>query len=159
VNLELDKAIQHLSNYFVEATDNSGNPIYLLDDKEYNMVQISRKQPDGEHKVEPGYDLRISQYNIEDVMDLVIAELNQEAYNNLAGELGLDATRIHLVKHGAEWKAYLMIYPISVINSLTLTEDKDSGGYERVEAGIKKSGLGINLKTGKFIKYGFDETT
>jgi len=156
---DMDKAIQHLSNYFVEATDNSGNPIYLLDDKEYNMVQISRKQPDGEHKVEPGYDLRISQYNIEDVMDLVIAELNQEAYNNLAGELGLDATRIHLVKHGAEWKAYLMIYPISVINSLTLTEDKDSGGYERVEAGIKKSGLGINLKTGKFIKYGFDETT
>lgn len=153
-----------LNAYFAEARDKNNDPIYLIDpgDESFNMVQAS-KSNDGT-KNEPGYDLIIGQYDMSDCLHVRFTEFNTEALDKLNEFIGQNIKKIFLLQDGeGEWRAYLMAYPIETIKSMTLCEEKsewasndwakDDGGYSTVGVEFEKSGLGINLMTGQFIKY------
>lgn len=153
-----------LNAYFVEARDENNEPIYLIDpnDESFDMVQISHDN-DGS-KSEPGYDLIVGQYDMNDCIHVRFTEFNTEALDKLNEFIGQNIKKIFLLQDGeGEWRAYLMAYPIETIKSMTLCEEKsewasndwakDDGGYSTVGVEFEKSGLGVNLMTGQFIKY------
>lgn len=153
-----EKKSDYLAKYFMQAIDNTtGEKIYILNDDKFNIVGES--QPHNGDKSGPGWDLVISQYNLEQCLHVRFQEFNSEALAPLRDALGTEFGKVYLVPDKeSSWKAYLMVYPIEVIDSMSLctrTDSwaKDSGGYEKVEVGLKKSGLGINLMTGQFVKY------
>lgn len=150
------QAVGILDGLFMPAVDQEGNEVYMLEDIE-DLICVSKSQ--GENAVnEPGKDLRIKQYNIDDAIDLRFVEFNKDAYRQLSGELGLDSRKIHLIKCDGEWRAYLMEYPVHSLYSLKMSEARNSG-HDMVEATLKKSGIGVNLKTGKLVKYRYDTST
>ena len=153
-----------LNAYFIEARDESNEPIYLIDpdDDSYDMVQVSKAN--GGSYNEPGYDLIIGQYDMEDCLHVRFMEFNTAALDKLNEFIGQNIKKIFLLQDGeGEWRAYLMAYPIETIKSMTLCEEKsewasndwakDDGGYSTVGVEFEKSGLGVNLMTGQFIKY------
>lgn len=148
-----EKRASTLDNYFVRAEDTNGNPITLinLEDKDFNIVDIS-KVNDGTHN-EPGYDMVIGQYDMNDCIHVCALEFNQEALNKLQ-VLGLETSRIFLVQDkGSTWRGYLMEYPVHTLNKF-----KDNGD-DTVTASLSGSGLGVNIMTGKFLKYEWDSTS
>lgn len=141
-----------LANYFYKAEDINGNPITLVDkdDESYDLITTSKPNNDPNINI-PGYDLIVGQYDMVDCIHIRFTEFNSDAYDKLNKLLGQETCRMYLVpdEKGA-WKAYLMEYPIHVINELS----HDS--YDKVSVEFAESGLGVNLMTGKFIKYGVD---
>ena len=149
---EPDKTNQQrlLANYFCQAKDNNGEYITLIDrdDETYDLIQDSAAND--EDKNELGYDLIIGQYDMEDCIHVRFTEFNQEAYNALNKFVGQDTGRFFLVaSDDGSWKAYLMQYPVYTINTMTDLQNEDN----EVMVDFKKSGLGINIMTGKFVKY------
>lgn len=152
-----EKKTGELNAYFASAIDENGDPIYLIDpdDEAFDIIKTSRENNDLINR--PGYDLIIGQKDLKDCIRLRFKEFDDDAValfeNYFAGE------NIYLLKDKQDgWRAYLMTYPIEVIDEMKLcdrAEDwaKDKSGAENVEVTLKKSGLGINIKTGQFIKY------
>lgn len=153
-----------LNAYFAEARDENNDPIYLIDpdDESFDMVQESK--PNDGSKNEPGYDLIIGQYDMDDCIHVRFSEFNQATLDKLNEFIGQNIKKIWLLQDGeGEWRAYLMAYPIETIKSMTLCENKnawsgfdwakDDGGYSTVGVEFEKSGLGVNIMTGQFIKY------
>ena len=160
-NIKDSKKAAEFNAYFTSAVDKNGDPIYLIDpdDKDYDIIRDSRPNPGTENR--PGYDLMIDQDDLTRALDVRFTEFDSVAYELL--EKYISAENIYLLHDSdGEWRAYLMVYPIDVVDSLKLcnrSEDwaKDDGGFENVEVTFKKSGLGINIKTGQFVKYKYDE--
>lgn len=153
-----------LNAYFVEARDENDEPIYLIDpdDPDFDIIQTS-KSNDGSHNY-PGYDLIVGQYDLDDCLHVRFTEFNQDVIKKLNTFVGQNIQKTWLLQDGeGEWRAYLMAYPVETIKSMTLCEEKgewasndwakDDGGYSTVGVEFEKSGLGINLMTGQFIKY------
>lgn len=153
-----------LNAYFVEARDENDEPIYLIDpdDPDFDIIQTS-KSNDGNHNY-PGYDLIVGQYDLDDCLHVRFTEFNQDVIEKLNTFIGQNIQKTWLLQDGeGEWRAYLMAYPIETIKSMTLCEEKsewasndwakDAGGYSTVGVEFEKSGLGVNLMTGQFIKY------
>lgn len=141
VNVEL------LNNYFSPAVDEDNKPVYLIDleDEEYDIIKNSRTNSGD--KDEPGYDLILDQYN-EDVLKVRFTEFDSSAYDKLNELIGLNVNKYLFVNSGkSDWRVYIMEYPISVIDELT------DNGDNTVNVSFKESGLGINIKTGSFVKY------
>lgn len=140
------KNVKGLSDYFEPALDKNGKQITLIDkDKpEYDIIANSKQNND--YRVELGYDLIINQYE-KPVLHVRFLEFNQEALNNLNKVIGLNTSRYYLVKDGdASWKAFLMEYPVYMIGKMT-------NNGNNVDIGFQQSGVGLNLNTGKLIKY------
>lgn len=152
--------VNYLNNYFSPALDADGNPITLIDseDDSFNIVKVSEPNESGEYKL--GLDMWLAQDDIEDCLRVRFQEFNEDAVTRLKEYIG--DHKFYIVPDGdGSWKAYLMEYPIDTINTMSLctrSDDwaKDSGGYENVEVGLKRSGLGINLMTGQFVKYKYE---
>ena len=139
-----------LNNYFCAAVDSNNEPLYLidLDDDSYNLIDVSESN-DGS-KNEPGYDLILSQYD-EEVLKVRFTEFNAEAFDKLNALIGLNPDKYKFAHSGkTDWRVYLMEYPVSVIDSFEENADGD------IDVTFEKSGLGINLFTGQFVKYETD---
>ena len=139
-----------LSNYFVRALDKNGNPVKLVadDDHSYDLFADSKDNTDANVDV-VGKDLVIQQYK-EDVLSLKFHEFNYGTYEKLQDLIGLNQGKYIFYQSDSGWIAYLMEYPVSVVNKMT------DNGDDTVAVDFEKSGLGINFQTGKFIKYDSD---
>ena len=139
-----------LANYFCKAKDDKGNNITLIDAEDQTFDLIQQSKPNDGSKNEPGYDLVIGQYDMEDCIHVRFTEFSQEAYDVLDKFVGQGSSRYFLVpSHDGSWKAYLMQYPVYTINTMTDLRNENN----EVMVDFKKSGLGINLMTKQFVKY------
>ena len=139
-----------LANYFCKAKDDKGNNITLIDAEDQTFDLIQQSKPNDGSKNEPGYDLVIGQYDMEDCIHVRFTEFSQEAYDILDKFVGQGSSRYFLVpSHDGSWKAYLMQYPVYTINTMTDLRNENN----EVMVDFKKSGLGINLMTKQFVKY------
>lgn len=135
-----------LNEYFTLAKDENGNKITLFEDTEENNI-IAVSKPNPGDKAEPGYDMIVGQSDLTDAIRVKFVEFNSEAYDKFNTLVGLDTSKMFLAKDSQGcWKAYLMEYPIYII-------DKFTNNGDNVDVKFQKSRLGINLKTGKFVKY------
>lgn len=169
-----------LQSYFTEAyeceRDSNGNPIeggetypiFLIDEKDsyggeaddvedYNIITTSKENPDGSHS-ELGYDMSVDQdfgeEIVEDMIRLRFTEFNEKALDKLKELTDCDAYYLCKDSKGG-WKAFYMVYPIEVIDRM----EENPLNKEEVNITTKKSGLGINLKTGEYVKYKYDAAT
>ena len=139
-----------LNNYFVRALDSNGNPVKLVadDDHSYDIFADSKDNIDKNVNA-VGQDLVIEQYK-ESVLSLKFHEFNYGTYEKLQDLIGLNQGKYLFYQSDSGWIAYLMEYPVSVVDNMTDNND------ETVTVDFVKSGLGINFQTGKFIKYDSD---
>lgn len=84
----------------------------------------------------------------EPLISIRIREFNTEAIDLLNRTVGISNSK-YLVYDG---KAYLMEYPLGYVEGFK--ETSDGSNYQAI---IKKSRLGLNIKTGEFVKYNLDE--
>ena len=168
-----DKTFNPLQNYFRPLTDESGGYVTLLpDNDEYQLVKIT--SPDGNSvdvmngdtfniefsrstgagsipyiEQKPGYDLVLSQNGC-DVMQFRLFEFNQNVYETIVKQLGLnDGTFLIRAESNS---AYLITYPVGYVSGYTVTDN-------RYEADIVQSKMRVNLYTGKIFKEYDDGST
>ena len=148
-SIDSTKTASILKNYFTDVKVD-GKPVYIINNEEkgmkkYRLVDVS-KNNDGSH-TNVGYDQIVPDKDLTDALHVCYLEFNGQFLDNLKA-LGLETTRMFLLKDGSAWKAYLMEYPLYTIDELS-----DTGKNNKVKATFKKSGLGVNLYTQKWIKY------
>lgn len=172
-NVAKDGFLQNSGNFFKPLTDDSGNPVTLLDpdNKENQIIQYSTSDTpyvdsetnkvikalnigkfglDGNYsdKNEPGKDLVITQHSKYKNMVIRFREFNAEVFNEkIIGQLGLGEGKYVVVPTNDGGRIYLMQYPVGYVDGFTLTDTKD--GYK---ANILKSKLEVNLMTKKLYK-------
>lgn len=149
-SIDSTKTASILKNYFTDVKVD-GKPVYIINNEEkgmkkYRLVDVS-KNNDGSHTNDVGYDQIVPDKDLDDALHICYLEFNGQFLDNLKA-LGLETTRMFLLKDGSAWKAYLMEYPLYTIDELS-----DTGKNNKVKATFKKSGLGVNLYTQKWIKY------
>lgn len=90
-----------------------------------------------------GKDLVISQNN-EEIIAVRLYEFNQEALDKIISMIGINKSQYFIY----DSKLFLMEYPISY-----LTEFKESSDGTGFSSEFELSNIGINLQTGKLLKY------
>jgi hypothetical protein len=138
-----------LNEYFELAKDSTGKTIsFVTEDLADGLISLSVDNDDITN-TKTGYDLIIGQYDMEDCVHVRFYEINSDKYEEINKLLGTDTTEIYFVKGGDSGvNAYVMQYPIQVVDYFKYSDTDDN-----VEITFKDSGLGVNLWTGKFIKY------
>lgn len=136
-----------LNNYFSPAIDSEGNQITLLDTslEENQIIKASKANKDSSLNV-PGKDLVITQ-NGHPQFEMRFIEFDKEVYDKINSLLGMNNTKYVFSSADGQNNVYLMEYPVYYIDSLT--DNKDN----TVTANLERSGIGLNLLTGKIIKY------
>lgn len=138
--------IEKLNNYFQTLNINNEDIYYIpKDNEDYKMVKET-KLDYGTDKL--GVDMSIDQGDdFTNALYVRLKEFNQDTFNRIE-ELKNSSPDAYVILSDADsgWHAYLIEYPISVIDSFT-----DNG--TSVDVSFKQSGLGVNLRTGKTIKY------
>lgn len=150
-----------LRNYFVPLKDESGNAIKILDlvpgGTDYithSLIQDSKPVSLSDYNTEQkcGYDLVISQADVnKPIMSIRFHEFDQDAYDNLKLMLGLseDVKYLFVQGNGTTNICYLLEYPVFALEDIY----EDSSDNTKVCGIFANSGLGINLYSGKIIKY------
>jgi hypothetical protein len=156
-----------VSQYFTELTDESGKVVTLLDG-EFKIYGVSKDNHNG-GKDQPGYDLIISQalwykdpvdpnnkiQRTENVAALRFNEFDKDKIDELKKAIYMNNKSYYFgVGANGTTAAYLLEYPVSVISSMT----KNSDGTVVCKLD-NKSGIGINIGTGKIILYNKDSNT
>lgn len=167
-SMDVKEQVGMLNNYFIPAyekgADGKTYPIYLLDGdyayggkadgiENYNLIITDRPSSgSSEHRL--GYDMSIPQdfgdETVDDMIRLRFTEFNEDALDKL-DELTECEAYLLAKDPNSGWKAYYMIYPVETIKSMT--DNKDG----TVDIQTEPSGLGINLKTKKFVKFEGEE--
>lgn len=141
-----------LNNYFEAAKDKDGNPVTLLDmtKKENKIIKDSEDQDPNGSKNQPGYDMIISQWDYP-CMSIKFTEFDKDNIEKLNQVLGIgnECKYIFCTNKGIN-RAYLMEYPVEVLSEM---EDLDESGENKVKWNLTKSGLALNVYTGKIMKY------
>ena len=92
----------------------------------------------------PGKDMIIQQYGY-NIMAVRFTEFNYDAVQKIIKTIGLTDSK-YIVTNNDGGRVYLVEYPVYTVDSFV--EDGDS-----FDTTFEQSNLGINLKTGKMIKY------
>lgn len=92
----------------------------------------------------PGKDMIIQQYGY-NIMAVRFTEFNYDAVQKIIRTIGLSDSK-YIVTNNDGGRVYLVEYPVYTVDSFV--EDGD-----KFDTTFKQSNLGINLKTGKMIKY------
>lgn len=92
----------------------------------------------------PGKDMIIQQYG-HNIMAVRFTEFNYDAVQKIIKTIGLSDSK-YIVTNNDGGRVYLVEYPVFTVDSFV--EDGD-----KFDTTFKQSNLGINLKTGKMIKY------
>lgn len=105
--------------------------------------------PDG--VAAPGNDMIVydSSHTIP-LMSIRFNEFNSAAVDNIIKTLGMNPDQYFFSTMQSQNRVYIMEYPVNYIESF---KDKDDDNT-KFESLFAKSGMGINLRTGKLIKYG-----
>jgi hypothetical protein len=77
-------------------------------------------------------------------------EFNKEAVDNVIKALGMNPDKFVFTTYNKENRVYIMEYPVYYVKTLKNKADNKN----EFEAEFEKSNMGINLRTGKLIKYG-----
>lgn len=168
----IDLAI--LDKYFTPALDASGNKVTLLDTtKRENKIVVTSdgssstyvNHPDSTsnpNKVlesqrsretyagsvytnRPGKDMIVRQEGYE-IFSVRFTEFNQDAIDKVIRTLGLSDSKYLITADGAGGRVYLLEYPAHYVESFE--EEGDN-----FKTNFAQSNLGVNLKTGDFVKY------
>lgn len=160
-------SIGKLNNYFEPLRDKNGKSVTLLDmtsSDENLVVKESKQNPivtGGTDPKKPGYDMVISQYGADagdsstgyPIMTLRLVEFNTDGIDKLDEVIGITENRFLFYNGNDDDKAvnvvYLMEYPVYVLNSLKDRDTEEKG----VVGELTKSGIGVNIATGKIVKY------
>lgn len=105
-----------------------------------------------ESMIGPGNDMVIKDPSRQiPLMAVRFHEFNEDAVNNIISTLGMnpDQYLFSSAKGGGDNRVYIMEYPVHYIHSMK-EKDDDSSMYE---CNLRESNMGINLRTGKLIKY------
>lgn len=143
-----------LANYFEKATDKNGKDLTLLDmSKEENQIVKESVPQDLFNAVssKPGYDMVVKQWDVP-TMTLRFKEFSWEAYDRINSLVGVgNECKFIFCSSGDKGhdqnRVYLMEYPVYYLSKLQHKSDEEVSGT------LSKSGIGINLYTGKTIKY------
>ena len=156
IAINSDNSRDYLSKYFERAQDitENGNGKYVNlienDNKTWNIVDISKPHAgNDEHDNVVGYDMVLGQDELTNAVHIQCYEFSdfaRQLYQQLFTGDGIP--RYYLDSSGDGIKAYLIEYPISVIDGMYTSEDGKS-----VECDFKSSGLGVNLVEGTYVKY------
>lgn len=157
-----DIDIGKLGDYFGPAKDSKGNNIKLIETKkdkhgnpiipeEFQIIKESKEQKLSGSKNKPGWDLIIKQWNVP-TFTLRFIEFDRDAVDRLKELIGMNEGKYVFYTNGSTKRVYLMEYPVSVLKTLK----EDSKKANLVTGGVAQSGLGINIYTGKIIKYDSD---
>lgn len=133
-----EQATDELSRFYTELTD-----VELFDAIDTSNLITTTKTWDTEHDGKLGYDMQITQGKL-GVMKIRLNEFNQEAVDNLINMVSNKNGKYILCPKTS--KAYLVEYPVSVINEIC------TDGIN-ITASLNKSELGINIKSGEILKY------
>lgn len=145
------KANAILENYFMPLKDDSGNPITLVDkpakgeETAYDMIVTSKDNPDNIYKL--GYDMPVSQTDFENCLRLRLVEFSEDNLDALNSLKATGGKFKFIADSKTTWRAYLVEYPISVIDSM------EDIGNDEVKVDFTKSAIGINLATQELINY------
>lgn len=157
-------SIGKLGNYFTPVLDENNKPVTLLDmtDISNMIVRDSIQNPatnNDKHGIdpkEPGYDMLVTQFGSsatddsgEPVLAVRFTEFNAAGIRSLKNILGINSNQYIFASQNGVNRVYLMEYPVYTLGEL---EDFDRSGGD-TEWRLTKSGIGINLMTGKLIKY------
>jgi len=77
-------------------------------------------------------------------------EFNSEAVDNIAKTLGMNPDQYLFTTYGGDNRVYIMEYPVYYISKIKNKE----GSIDEYISEFAKSNIGINIRTGKLIKYG-----
>lgn len=153
-----------LNNYFEPLKDASGNTVkvldltgmdgaHLVDYDEYSLIQNSRLQPNFDSPIQkPGYDLVVTQSIInKPLMSIRFHEFNYEAWLRIKSLLGItEGKKFYFVPNSnGDSRCYILEYPVYALNTIKESETNSN----KVEGSFAESGLGINLYTGRIVKY------
>ena len=99
----------------------------------------------------PGNDMIVTGANGRvNMMSIRFHEFNEVAVNNIIETLGMNPDQYLFTTSGSDNRVYIMEYPIHYVSEI---KNKD-GDSTKFECKFAPSDIGINLMTGKLIKYG-----
>ena len=146
-----------LDTYFEDALDENGDPIYLWDIDNKPLIGLSDANPGGLGNPvnELGYDTPVYQFE-KCLATIRCVEFIQKNVDEFEKFIGANEDRWFVItpSRKGDTYAYLMEYPVYKLDKLTNNGDT----ADTVNAKFAKSALGINIKTGKMIKYNVDSS-
>lgn len=140
----------------------------LVSDSEYSMVDGKLTETTKGNKVvqqisasnvewhtpdiaQPGHDMTIKDSTgTYPLMAIRFREFNQEAVDKVTKTLGMSPDQYLFTTYNGENRVYIMEYPVNVISKISTKADDNT----QYECEFTESNMGINLRTGKLIKYG-----
>lgn len=166
--------LRTLDRYFTPALDSQGNQVTLLDtSKRENKIVVTSDgasedyvnhpdSPSNPNRVlrsqrgnteftgqsytnRPGKDMIVRQEGY-DIFSLRFNEFNQDAIDKVIRTLGLTDSKYLVTADGDGGRVYLLEYPAHYVESF----EEDGNTFK---SNFAQSNLGINLRTGRFIKY------
>ena len=100
---------------------------------------------------EPGNDMLIwDKSNKIPLISVRFHEFNKSAVDNITKTLGLSPDQYLFTNYNGENRVYIMEYPVNYVTGI----HNKSGDLTQYECAFAQSDMGINLRTGKLIKYG-----
>lgn len=138
---------EFLNTYFVPAVDANGNKVTLLDttQPENMLVQESKANTDRSAN-RPGMDMVLSQNGAEQ-LSIRFNEFNQDVYDKIVSMLGINNSKFAFSANSGDNNIYLLEYPAYYVSEFS------DNGDNTVTANLERSGIGVNLLTGKIVKY------
>jgi len=128
------------SSSYVNHPDSSSNPNKVLKSQRSRETYVGSKYTN-----RPGKDMIVRQEGYE-IFSLRFTEFNQDAIDKVIRTLGLSDSKYLITADGAGGRVYLLEYPVHYVESF-----KEDG--DKFESNFSQSNLGVNLKTGDFVKY------
>lgn len=106
-------------------------------------------------EAKPGNDMIIRAANGQvPIMSIRFHEFNKDAVDNIVKTLGMNPDQYLFTTYdsdgNSENRVYIMEYPVNYVDTIK-NNDKDLSQYIME---FKKSNMGINVRTGKLVKYG-----
>lgn len=133
-----EEASSYLDGFYSEV-----DGISLFDGFDATCLIGTTKTQDGGH-LTAGYDMQIMQGGL-GVIRIRLNEFNQEAVDNLCSMVS--SSNGKYILNAKTGKAYLVEYPVEVINEMYTTNGTD------VSASLTQSDIAVNVKSGEIIKY------
>ena len=103
-----------------------------------------------EDEANPGKDMVIKDQKTGlPLMAIRFHEFNSEAIDNIISTLGMSPDQYLFTTYGGENRVYIMEYPAHYVSAINDSKEKNE-----YECEFSESNMGINIRTGKLIKYG-----
>lgn len=134
-------------NQLVKVTSGVDECVSSTGERKVCNIKNSKNFEPG-YKNEPGKDMVLNQgEGYPNIMAIRLQEFNKKAADKIIETLGSSPDKY--IFDASEKRAYLMEYPVHYVNEIEQSKENTS----TYEMGFTESNIGVNLKTGKIIKY------